>query len=119
MVFAKGRLSISDPTMEENKSEKHRNTKGISWPMAAIFIVGDMMGAGMIAIPLAVVNAGLLPGVAIIILAAIFTGYTGIQLGENWALMQKRWPEYKEHCRRPYPEMAYRAMGPKAKYAEH
>ncbi|KAL6731762.1 hypothetical protein Aduo_002594 [Ancylostoma duodenale] len=116
MVFAKGRLSISDPTMEGNKSEKHRNTKGISWPMAAIFIVGDMMGAGMIAIPLAVVNAGLLPGVAIIILAAIFTGYTGIQLGENWALMQKRWPEYKEHCRRPYPEMAYRAMGPKAKH---
>lgn len=70
--------------------------------------------------------------------AAIFTGYTGIQLGENWALMQvctvlllweqlklmpislqKRWPEYKEHCRRPYPEMAYRAMGPKAKYAKY
>ncbi|EYB93037.1 hypothetical protein Y032_0187g1130 [Ancylostoma ceylanicum] len=101
--------------MEEAKPEKHRNTKGISWPMAAIFIVGEMMGAGMIAMPIAMVNAGLVPGVVIIVLAAVFTGYTGIQLGENWALMQKRWPEYKEHCRRPYPEMAYRAIGPKAK----
>ncbi|KAK6013464.1 transmembrane amino acid transporter protein [Ostertagia ostertagi] len=59
--------------------------------------------------------SGLIPGITIIVLAAIFTGYTGVQLGDNWTLMQKRWPEYKSHCRRPYPEMAYRAMGTKAK----
>ncbi|KAK6037963.1 transmembrane amino acid transporter protein [Cooperia oncophora] len=87
----------------------------MSWPTAAIFIVGDMMGGGMIALPIALVNAGLIPGITIIILGAIFTGYTGVQLGDNWTLMQKRWPEYKSHCRRPYPEMAYRAMGTKAK----
>ncbi|EYB93039.1 hypothetical protein Y032_0187g1132 [Ancylostoma ceylanicum] len=116
MVFLKSSASVSDSTVESTKPEKHRNTKGMSWPTAAIFIVGDMMGGGMIALPIAVVNAGLVPGIVIIILAAIFTGYTGVQLGDNWTLMQKRWPEYKKHCRRPYPEMAYRAMGPKAKH---
>uniref|UniRef100_A0A0K0CV09 Aa_trans domain-containing protein n=1 Tax=Angiostrongylus cantonensis TaxID=6313 RepID=A0A0K0CV09_ANGCA len=99
-----------------SKTDKHRNHKGMSWPTAAIFIIGDMVGGGMIALPIAVVNAGLLPGITLIILAAIFTGYTGIQLGDNWTLMQRRWPEYKSHCRRPYPEMAYRAMGQKAMY---
>ncbi|KAJ1373333.1 hypothetical protein KIN20_035709 [Parelaphostrongylus tenuis] len=88
----------------------------MSWPMAAIFIIGDMVGGGMIALPIAVVNTGLVPGIILIILGVIFTGYTGIQLGDNWTLMQMRWPEYKTHCRRPYPEMAYRAMGHKAKY---
>ncbi|VDP64380.1 unnamed protein product [Heligmosomoides polygyrus] len=32
----------------------------MSWPTAAIFIVGDMMGGGMIALPIALVNAGTL-----------------------------------------------------------
>ncbi|KAE9419889.1 hypothetical protein Angca_003292 [Angiostrongylus cantonensis] len=108
--------SASNITVTSSKTDKHRNHKGMSWPTAAIFIIGDMVGGGMIALPIAVVNAGLLPGITLIILAAIFTGYTGIQLGDNWTLMQRRWPEYKSHCRRPYPEMAYRAMGQKAMY---
>ncbi|WKX89429.1 hypothetical protein Q1695_008803 [Nippostrongylus brasiliensis] len=116
MVSAKYGNSVADATAEINKPEKHRNHKGMSWPTAAVFIVGDMMGGGMIALPIALVQAGLIPGIVIIILGAIFTGYTGVQLGDNWTLMQKRWPEYKKHCRRPYPEMAYRAMGPKAKH---
>ncbi|KAK6731625.1 hypothetical protein RB195_007848 [Necator americanus] len=116
MVFLKSRSAVSDVTVESSKPEKHRNTKGMSWPTAAIFIVGDMMGGGLIALPIALVHAGLIPGIVIIILGAIFTGYTGVQLGDNWTLMQKRWPEYKKHCRRPYPEMAYRAMGQKAKH---
>nr|CDJ98161.1 Amino acid transporter domain containing protein [Haemonchus contortus] len=115
MVILKPHNSVSDASSKPPKPAKHRNHKGISWPTAAIFIVGDMMGGGMIALPLAVVNAGLIPGITIIILGAIFTGYTGVQLGDNWTLMQKRWPEYKSHCRRPYPEMAYRAMGTRAK----
>ncbi|CAD6184430.1 unnamed protein product [Caenorhabditis auriculariae] len=98
-------------------SSPHRNEHGIHWAMAAVFIVGDMMGAGMISLPLALGNAGLGPGIAIILLASLFSGYTGIQLGDNWTMLQNRWTEYKQHCRRPYPEMAYRALGPWAKQA--
>lgn len=82
---------------------------------AALFIVADMMGAGMIALPVAIGNATLGPGVVLLVLGAFFSAFTGIQLAENWNIMQKRWPEYREHCRRPYPEMAYRSMGKIAK----
>lgn len=116
MVFLKDGSMVSDKIVETSKADKHRNHKGMSWPTAAIFIVGDMMGGGMIALPIALVNAGLIPGVGIIVLGAIFTGYTGLQLGDCWTLMQRRWPEYKELCRRPYPEIAFRAMGPRAKH---
>jgi hypothetical protein len=43
------------------------------------------------------------------------SGYTGIQLGDNWTMMQERWPEYRVTCRKPYAEMGFRAIGPKFK----
>uniref|UniRef100_A0A1I7XE62 Aa_trans domain-containing protein n=1 Tax=Heterorhabditis bacteriophora TaxID=37862 RepID=A0A1I7XE62_HETBA len=116
MVFGKNQYKVADATIVKVvKEPMHRNTHGMTWVTAAIFIIGDMMGGGMIALPIALANAGLIPGVILIVLAAIFSGYTGIQLGDNWTMMQKRWPQYKSHCRRPYPEMAYRALGAKAK----
>ncbi|KIH51515.1 hypothetical protein ANCDUO_18400 [Ancylostoma duodenale] len=94
-------------------TEKHENTHGLHWAMAAVFIVGDMAGGGMIAMPNAVVNAGLIPGVIMISLCAACSGYTGLQLASNWTMMQKRWPKYRDNCRKPYGEMAYRANGPR------
>ncbi|CAA22315.1 Amino acid transporter transmembrane domain-containing protein [Caenorhabditis elegans] len=98
-------------TVSTDSSSTYHNSHGISWLMAAVFIVGDMMGAGMISLPLALGRSGLIAGCVLILLASIFSGYTGIQLGENWEMMQIRWPKYRTHCRRPYPEMAYRALG--------
>ncbi|CAI5437806.1 unnamed protein product [Caenorhabditis angaria] len=107
-------ISTISGTSDET-TYNHHNVHGISWLMAGVFIVGDMMGAGMIALPISLGNAGLIPGIILILLASIFSGYTGIQLGENWEMMQSRWPKYRNHCRRPYPEMAYRALGPVAR----
>lgn len=41
---------------------------------------------------------------------------SAIFLGRCWTILLKRYPEYRIHCRKPYPEIAYRAMGPKMKY---
>uniref|UniRef100_A0A8R1E1X8 Aa_trans domain-containing protein n=1 Tax=Caenorhabditis japonica TaxID=281687 RepID=A0A8R1E1X8_CAEJA len=106
----------SNSGSSENSSTYH-NSHGISWFMAAVFIVGDMMGAGMIYLPLSLGRAGLIAGCILIILASLFSGYTGCQLGQNWEMMQNRWPKYRTHCRRPYPEMAYRALGNWARQA--
>ncbi|CAI4221793.1 unnamed protein product [Auanema sp. JU1783] len=94
---------------------KHRNADGMHWFVAAIFIVGDMLGAGMIALPVALGHTGLYMGISLILLASLFSGVTGLQLGYSWAMMQVRWPQYQEHCRRPYPEIAYRALGRSAR----
>lgn len=50
-------------------------------------------------------------------LIALVVTYTAYILGQTWLILQRRWPESYtlEHCRKPYPEIAYRAMGLKAK----
>ncbi|GMT01175.1 hypothetical protein PENTCL1PPCAC_23349, partial [Pristionchus entomophagus] len=88
------------------------NIHGIHWIVGAILIVGETAGAGLVALPDSMVDAGIWTGAVLTVVSAIASGYTAIQLGENWLMMQDRWSEYRHSCRKPYPEMAYRALGP-------
>lgn len=36
---------------------------------------------------------------------------SAIFLGRCWTILLKHYPEYRIHCRKPYAEIAYRAMG--------
>ncbi|VDK60086.1 unnamed protein product [Cylicostephanus goldi] len=45
--------------IDMGSSEKHENTHGLHWAMASVFVLGDMVGGGMIVMPNAMVNAGM------------------------------------------------------------
>ncbi|CAB3403311.1 unnamed protein product [Caenorhabditis bovis] len=93
----------------------HVNEKGFDWLMGAVFVVGETAGGAMLALPNAMAAMGLVPGVALIVLSAIICTYTGVQLAWTWKIMQNRWRDYREHCRKPYGEMAYRTVGPRCR----
>uniref|UniRef100_A0A914ZEA2 Amino acid transporter transmembrane domain-containing protein n=1 Tax=Parascaris univalens TaxID=6257 RepID=A0A914ZEA2_PARUN len=107
-------LVNSTATVEDAAfGRKFRNIHGMGWLVTCLFIVGETAGGGLIAMPTAVISTGLLGGIIVILLGAIICAYTGNQLSENWTILQERWPEYRHHCRKPYPAMGYRALGPK------
>ncbi|VIO94434.1 Uncharacterized protein BM_BM3489 [Brugia malayi] len=99
--------------MELGKSSDGQE-KGINWFMASMFILGDLVGGGVVAMPVAFAQTGFLLGVLfMIIICAIFVT-TGWLLADTWEIMRKRWPEYRKHCRKPFSEMALRSMSKKS-----
>ncbi|KHN86618.1 Proton-coupled amino acid transporter 4 [Toxocara canis] len=108
-------LVNSTATVEDAAfGRKFRNIHGMGWLVTCLFIVGETAGGGLIAMPTAVISTGLLGGIIVVLLGAMVCAYTGNQLSENWTILQERWPEYRHHCRKPYPAMGYRALGPKS-----
>lgn len=55
-------------------------------------------------------------GIIYMVILIVFFAYTGQQIGDCWVTMIKRWPIYQQHCRKPYPEIALRCMGKRARY---
>uniref|UniRef100_A0AC35EYX8 Amino acid transporter transmembrane domain-containing protein n=1 Tax=Panagrolaimus sp. PS1159 TaxID=55785 RepID=A0AC35EYX8_9BILA len=74
-----------------------------------------MAGGGLVALPTAMIQLGIIFGITFSLIMNLITMITSFMLGACWNILIRRWPEYRSHCRKPYPEMAYRAMGPLCK----
>lgn len=92
-----------------------RARKGLTMILGAMFLVGEMAGAGVLNLPKAMANTGWV-GIPLIIILCAGVGYSGTRLAECWVLLEERWPEYRVPCRRPYPAIAYRALGTVGQY---
>ncbi|CAB3409036.1 unnamed protein product [Caenorhabditis bovis] len=86
--------------------------KGYSWYIAVIFVFGETAGSGLVALPSSMLSLGLLGGILTLIAMGVVTFYTAYLLSNNWIILKSRWSEYADHCRNPYPEMGFRALGP-------
>uniref|UniRef100_T1HU60 Aa_trans domain-containing protein n=1 Tax=Rhodnius prolixus TaxID=13249 RepID=T1HU60_RHOPR len=105
------------PTTDKNKFQdvpknvgcgitKH----GLSAISAAVFIVGEMAGSGILALPRAIVDSGWI-GLILLTVLCLTSGYGGTRLGLCWEILEERYPEYRGISRNPYPTIASRAVG--------
>ncbi|GFS34440.1 aa_trans domain-containing protein, partial [Nephila pilipes] len=92
------------------RNETSFRKKGLSMWLTSIFIVGEMAGSGVLALPRAVADAGW-SGIALIIFCGGMSLYAGIFLGRCWSMVEERYDEHKEKSRYPYPCIAEKAFG--------
>ncbi|KAG1705781.1 Amino acid transporter AVT1D [Nymphon striatum] len=88
---------------------------GLKVWMAAILIAGEMVGGGILSLPKAIDQSGIL-GFCMVLMFGAAACYAGTVLGKCWLILTERWPEFKEHTRDPYPSIADKAFGRVFKY---
>ncbi|XP_035213528.1 amino acid transporter AVT1D-like isoform X2 [Stegodyphus dumicola] len=105
----------SSLSLVQSANSNHR-TKGLPLWLASVFIVGEMAGSGVLALPKAIADAGW-SGIALLIISCLNTLYAAICLGRSWMIIEERYDEYREKNRYPYAAIAYRAVGTKMRPA--
>ncbi|XGW31750.1 hypothetical protein V3C99_010146 [Haemonchus contortus] len=99
-------ISVTDP---------FRKPGGISWFVAALFLVDDLGGGGLVTLPTAMVRTDFYIGFVIFLLLMGVTMYSAYALGQCWNILLNTWSIYRVHCRKPYASIGYRAMGPRVR----
>ncbi|XP_071842936.1 uncharacterized protein [Apostichopus japonicus] len=89
--------------------------RGLTVVTASLFIIGEMAGSGVLALPKAVLDSGWI-GIVMILVCAVMSAYTGFILGRCWTILQDRFPIYKQQTRFPYPAIGYETYGNKGRY---
>ena len=77
---------------------------------AAIFIVGEMSGTGVLSLPKSLdQSAGY--GFPMIIVCCLLSAYCGIKLSSCWMMIVNKNLSLKNGVRDPFPVIAYEAAG--------
>lgn len=94
----------------QNDQRHHQREHGLTITSAAIFVAAEMAGSGILTLPRAIIDSGWI-GFFLTILFCLNAAYGGSRLGDCWALIEDRYPEYREITRNPYPVIAVKAVG--------
>ena len=89
--------------------------KGMTVLTCAIFIIAEMAGSGVLALPKSVSESGW-TGMALLIGCCLLSLYCGIILGNCWTIVREQNPAYRGHVRDPYPLIGAQAAGKLGKY---
>lgn len=88
---------------------------GLTIWTTAVFIVGEIAGGGVLALPKAVEDTGWI-GLPLLLVFTLTSSYTGIIISKSWIIIQNRFPEYSQHVPDPYPVIGEKAYG---KFGRH
>jgi hypothetical protein len=83
---------------------------GLTIFTASVFVIGEMAGSGVLALPYAMVSSGPV-GFVMLLLGCLASGYCGVTLGRSWTILRARHPEYQQHVSDPYPTIGLKAVG--------
>ncbi len=113
-------VSSAPPTsmlssLASGRSEDPRLQRGIGLTLATVFLLGEMAGSGMIALPATLVGTGV-GGLLLVLFFSVNCAYMGSRLAVCWEILAEKHPEFRpveEGCvtliRDPYPLIAQRA----------
>lgn len=87
---------------------------GLSICKAAIFIMAQMAGSGILALPNALAGTGW-TGIGLLMVLGLLALYCGTILGKCWNLVRAK-HEIPTHARDPYPLIGYHSFGKSGKY---
>jgi solute carrier family 32 (vesicular inhibitory amino acid transporter) len=115
--IALGEINKKELENEVSKSFLPHPTKlqGLSILTAAVFIVGEMAGTGVLSLS-AALNASGWIGIAIIIICCLLSAYCGLKLSNCWTVLLESNEELRDGARDPYPLIAYEAAGNFGRY---
>ncbi|MFH4983223.1 hypothetical protein AB6A40_009932 [Gnathostoma spinigerum] len=107
-------MSVADvkPVEPFTITESPRQSgRGLGWVTASFFIIADLVGGGVVAMPVAFIETGLAVGILFMVAICLMFAFTAVMLGKSLVILEERWPIYKIECKMPYPEMAERGCG--------
>ncbi|CAH1170052.1 unnamed protein product [Phaedon cochleariae] len=110
--YSENEVLIDAPRNEEFTEVR---VKGLGIVSATLFIIGEMAGSGVLALPRALVNTGNI-GIVLLIVFCLNAAYGGIRLGNCWNMVEQRFPEHRKATRNPYAIVAEKAIG---KFGSH
>lgn len=102
--------TLNPPDSEKGQAGGGHGKHGLTVFMTAVFMVGEMAGSGVLALPAAVESCGWI-GLVLIAVCGFICSYTGEVLSECWTIVQDRFPRMRGPVRYPYPAIGMLTFG--------